>query len=101
MFSCTVKVTDERIEKLDRTLDFFISQVSNRHLLFRAKQVAGLVGQIISMQTGIGPLVRLTRALYTCLLARASWDSPVMIQLKACHEINFWKENLKKSVYWH
>ena len=24
MFSCTVKVTDERIEKLDSTLDFFI-----------------------------------------------------------------------------
>ena len=97
MFSCTVKVTDERIEKLDSTLDFFIKQVSNGHLLFRAKQVAGLVGQIISMQTGIGPLVRLrTRALYSCLLARASWDSPVMIQLNAYHELNFWKENLKK-----
>ena len=49
MFSCTVKVTDERIEKLDSTLDFFIKQVSNGHLLFRAKQVAGLVGQIISL----------------------------------------------------
>ena len=56
MFSCTVKVTDEKIEKLDSTLDFFIKQVSNRNLLFRAKQVAGLVGQIISIQTGIGPL---------------------------------------------
>ena len=77
MFSCTVKVTDERIEKLDRTFDFFIRQVSNGHLLFRAKQVAGLVDQIISMQTGIGPLVRLRTRLYTAVC----WQEQVGIPL--------------------
>lgn len=95
MLSGKVSVTPERLERLDRTLDWFISQVSKGFLIFTARKLAGLIGQIISMQCGIGSVVRLrTRALYKCLLAKASWDAPVMIQSDALKELVFWKENL-------
>ena len=47
------------------------------------------------MQCGFGSVVRLrTRALYKCLLAKASWDAPVMIQSDALRELVFWKKKL-------
>ncbi|MEW8548152.1 MAG: reverse transcriptase domain-containing protein [Candidatus Thiodiazotropha sp.] len=95
MVSGKVSVTPERLERLDQTLDWFIRQVSKGSLMFTARKLAGLIGQIISMQCGIGSAVRLrTRELYKCLLAKASWDSPVMIQSGAFQELLFWKENL-------
>ena len=46
------------------------------------------------MQGAMGPVVRLrTRSLYDCLLARAGWDAPVIVNSKAVDEIIFWKEN--------
>lgn len=34
-----------------------------------------------------------TRNLYDCLLARAGWDVPVLVNSKTVDEIIFWKEN--------
>jgi hypothetical protein len=46
------------------------------------------------MQGAMGPVVWLrTRSLYDCLLARAGWDAPVIVNSKVVDEIIFWKEN--------
>lgn len=72
-----------------------VDRVSKGSLFVTARSLAGLIGQIISMQCGLGSVVRLrTRALYKCLLTKASWDAPVMIQSDAFKELIFWKENL-------
>ena len=33
------------------------------------------------------------KQLYICILARASWNAPVMITKEAKEELLFWKEN--------
>ncbi|CAG2253752.1 unnamed protein product [Mytilus edulis] len=63
---------------------------------FKARLVASLVGQIISMQAAMGSVVRLrTRSLYECIMQKASWDSPVLIKEMAFDEVVFWKENVE------
>jgi hypothetical protein len=90
-----IKVTDTRVSKLLATLDWFIQKVASGQLFVKARDVASIVGQIISMQGAIGGTVRLrTRGLYTCILSRASWDSPVLIDDDAWKEAVFWKENV-------
>ena len=60
-------------------------------MLYRAKSVAGIVGQIISMQAVFGSLVRLrTRELYKCIVLRASWKSLVALTAPAIEELRFW-----------
>jgi hypothetical protein len=90
-----VKVTDARVSKLVNTLDWFIEKVAGGQLLVQARDVASIVGQVISMQGAVGNAVRLrTRGLYTCMLARASWESPILIDESAWKEAVFWKENI-------
>ena len=60
-------------------------------MLHNAKFVAGIVGQIISMQAVLGNLVRLrTRELYNCILLRASWKSLVTLTAPAVEELRYW-----------
>ncbi|CAG2221528.1 unnamed protein product [Mytilus edulis] len=67
-----------------------------RNCFFKARLVASLVGQIISMQAAMGSVVRLrTRSLYECIMQKASWDSPVLIKEMAFDEVVFWKENVE------
>lgn len=59
-------------------------------LYFAAKMIAGFVGQVISMQTVIGPLV----CLRTRLLSRASWNANVYLNSDAFDELTFLFSNL-------
>ncbi|XP_071149234.1 uncharacterized protein [Mytilus edulis] len=95
---CVGKVyaSPERLDKLRNFLNHFLEKISSRNCFFKARLVASLVGQIISMQAAMGSVVRLrTRSLYECIMQKASWDSPVSIKEKAFDEVVFWKENVE------
>ena len=64
--------------------------VGKCRVLFRSRFVACIVGQIISMQAVLGPLVRLkTKILYNCILLRASWNSLVALTAPAVEELKY------------
>jgi hypothetical protein len=91
------RVTDERIQKTLKLLQNLVEQISEGKLIFPVRTVASLIGQLISMQSAIGPVVRLrSRSLYECVASRASWEAPIMINSRALDELLFWKENLIK-----
>ncbi|XP_060569538.1 uncharacterized protein LOC132727948 [Ruditapes philippinarum] len=91
-----IKVTDNRIQKTELLLKGFIEKIRKGCVLFPVRSVARLIGQLISMQSAIGQLVRLrSRALYNCVTSRASWKAPVLITSRAFDEIVFWDKNLR------
>ncbi|XP_053374094.1 uncharacterized protein LOC128546787 [Mercenaria mercenaria] len=89
-------VTDKRASKTECLLKKFIDSVSRGKTVFHVRSVASLVGQLISMQSFVGQIVRLrSRSLYDCIVSRASWDAPVMLSSRAYDEIIFWNGNLR------
>ncbi|XP_021341945.1 uncharacterized protein LOC110442586 [Mizuhopecten yessoensis] len=92
-----VRVTTDRIDRLLYWLSNTMTQVTQRgQVLFSVRYVAALVGRIISMQGVVGSVARLrTRALYTCVLSRASWNARVMLTAEAIDEIEFWLLNVQ------
>ena len=63
---------------------------------YSVRKIACIIGQLISMQSAVGHIVRLrTRALYDCVQTRASWEAPVKVSSKALEKLIFWKENLR------
>ncbi|KAJ8313456.1 hypothetical protein KUTeg_008990 [Tegillarca granosa] len=92
----TVSITEDRIQRLLDNLNIVISQVSSGSLLLKARTLASISGQIISMKSGIGNIVRfITRYLFYCLQTRASWNSPVLADYRVLEELTFWKEHLR------
>ena len=60
-----------------------------------ARHAASIVGRIISMGLGIGPIARLrTRNLYALLGTRCSWYDRLVINEEAKDELGFWLSNL-------
>ena len=95
MITGTLRVTDERICRTEKFPDDLISTIISGNNLINVRKIACLVGQIISMQSAIGKLVRLrSRSLHKLVQCRASWDAPVLVSSKALNELIFWKENL-------
>ncbi|XP_063416794.1 uncharacterized protein LOC134699037 [Mytilus trossulus] len=90
-----VYVTESRLNKLKDTLNVIIHRLGKGEIKVTARFLASIIGQIISMKGAMGPVVRLrTRSMYDCLLYRASWNAPVLLNSKALDEIVFWKENV-------
>jgi hypothetical protein len=87
MKSGKLRISNERVDRL-------VNVIEEKHydkVLYRAKFVAGIVGQIISMQAVFRSLVRLrTRELYKCIVFRASWKSLVALTAPAIEELRFW-----------
>ena len=80
---------------MTQSLESLIQQVAAGKVLVKARRLASIIGQIISMQGGIGPLVRLrTRYLYNCLEKRASWDSCVLVDSLALSDLFYWQSNV-------
>lgn len=90
-------VIDERISRLEIAIESFLYQMKvSGSSVMRVRLVASIVGQIISLQTVIGKLVSMrTRALYWCILSRASWNAPVFITSEAIEELQFWQKNAR------
>ena len=91
-----LQVTNERICRTECLLNDLITKVTGGKVILPVRIIACIIGQLISMQSAVGHLVRLrTRALYDCVQTRASWEAPVMVSSKALEELIFWKENLR------
>ena len=75
--------------KLDRLKQklFELSSVD----LIGTKQIASVVGMIISMSLALGPVARLmTRSLYSVLNSRDSWCQRLSLTDEARDEVKFW-----------
>jgi len=71
----------------------------------KAKLLASILGKIISMALGLGPVSRLmTRSLYALLNTRHFWCESLAISLEAREELLFWVDNLNNlngQGIWH
>ena len=90
-------ITDDRVKRLELTCKSMLYQLGTQKLrILPARFAASVAGQIISMQSVLGKVVRLkTRELYKCIDTRLSWDSPVFISDKAEQEVSFWLLSIK------
>ena len=88
-------ITNDRIKRLEIFIDSLLYQVKQSNSgLIKVRAVASAVGQIISLQSVFGKIVRLrTRELYGCILSKASWNAPVKVTQGAINELKFWREN--------
>lgn len=92
-----MSITEDRKQRLLDNLNIVISQISSGSLLLKARTLASISGQIISMKSGIGNIVSfMTRYLFNCLQTRASWNSPVLVDYRVLEELTFWKEHVSK-----
>ena len=70
-----------------------------------AKELASLIGKIISMSLAFGPIARfMTRSLYATLNTRLSWFQQLEVTPKAKTELQFWLCNVHKyngQNIWH
>lgn len=65
-------------------------------MFVKARFLAVLIGQIMSMHTGMGSVVRrYTRNMYQCIMYKAGWDSPVPVDAEARAEVEFWRDNAR------
>ena len=65
-----------------------------------ARELASLVGSIISMYLGLGPVVRMrTRSLYAVINEVCYWDKRVALSEEALDEIHFWFENFDRPIW--
>ena len=61
------------------------------------RQLASVVGQIISMGIAVGPIARLrSRYLYDVINHRWSWQDKVVLSQEAADELQFWKANIAR-----
>ena len=62
-----------------------------------ARALASLVGSIISMYLGLGPVVRMrTRSLYAVINEACYWDERISLSEEALDEIHFCFENFDR-----
>jgi hypothetical protein len=95
MISGSLSVSEKRMSKLQRALEITVHKVTSGLTAIRARALASLVGQIISMSAAMGAVVRLkTRYMYNCLVARLGWDSLVYVDHNALSEMFFWQKNM-------
>jgi hypothetical protein len=96
MLSGVIRVTHERVTKLLEAIDQLIARATRQECVIPVRQLASIVGMVISMQSAMGAVVRLrTRSMYRCVLDRASWNAPVIVDERARRELVFWKENVQ------
>ena len=85
-----IEVPHERLSALQYKLD---SACKVETLC--ARQLAGVIGTIISMSLAIGPVSRfMTRSIYMLLESRLSWWDMLKITPDARQELEFWKASL-------
>ena len=84
-------VPEKKISRLCNCID---SAFPSSHI--RARVLASIVGQIISMSLAIGPVARLrTRILYDLLNSRRSWSDMLRMSDAARQEMQFWKFSIE------
>jgi len=82
----TFSVPLEKIQALRTLLDHIIEAPK-----VPARQLASIIGKIISMSLGLGPVTRLmTRGLYANLNNRMGWCQRLCLTREALQELEFW-----------
>ena len=85
-----ITVPDKKIIALQNMLQSLVGKNC-----IKAKQLASLVGKIISMNLALGPVARLmTRGLYALLQTRFAWCDGLQPTPEAEVELTFWAESL-------
>ena len=89
----------DRVKKLKQWVGKMLNQIQGVKYysdsgrvgpLVRVRELAGIVGQIISMYNGIGNVAQLrTRSMQWCIETRAGWDSSVAVNEEAFAELKF------------
>ena len=80
-------------KKLDLLKEQIAKAMEGREL--PAMALASVIGKILSMSLGLGPVTRLmTRGMYTVLNARASWFQQVLLTSGAREELAFWLRHI-------
>ena len=93
----TISPTARRIDKIFSSINDL--NLASGCRVFQVKIIASLVGQIISLGSCFGNLVRImTRNLYKCIESRFSWFSLITLDDLACNDIMFWNQFLKDFV---
>ena len=60
------------------------------------RQLASIVGQIVSMSLGLSSVARLmTRSLYTIINCRTTWNDKIVWTEEAWAEMKFWENNIE------
>ena len=87
-----LKVPEERYKKLMQSLAPY---ADSSPTVMPVRMLASVIGQIISMSLVIGPIARLmTRACYSVIESRRSWQDRVQLTQEAGTELRFWHQNL-------
>ena len=81
-----IEVPEEKLAVLQHMLDQACKSPS-----LHARQMASIVGRIISMGLAIGPVCRfMTRSLYAVLESRQTWREELTLSPEAQDELKFW-----------
>ena len=88
----TISIAAHRLEKLASTLNNILKQTE-----VTARQLAQVVGQIVSTGSVTGNLARiLSRHCQISIAAVDNWDSPFSLDKYCLEELNFWLDNVDK-----
>ena len=83
-------------DKLDVLTDD-IDRILSLYPMVKVREVASLVGRILSMARAVGSLARMfTRSLYAAIGSRMSWYAVVCLDARAKAEMEFWKANVHR-----
>lgn len=89
-------ITEERLTHLLDSLSKILAEVAFQKELFKVRFVAGIAGQILSLQVVLGSVCRVkTPELYKCIDKRSNWDSFVLLSNSAVTELDYWRLNVK------
>ena len=80
-----------------KKLDAVIDQMNwaRENQVLPATALACIIGMILSMSFGPGPVMRLMmQGMYTVLNARVSWSQQVLLTSEALEELVFWLEHI-------
>ena len=89
----SIQVTEKRINKLLLAIGNLISDHC-KIVTVHVKDLASVVGQVISMEIVVGNTVRLmTRSAYRAINVCTSWASSVKLDPSTLDELYFWHEN--------
>lgn len=84
-------VTATRVNRLKICISNVFESYEAGLFWFDVRNIASVAGQIISMQTVFGSVVRLrTRYLYYCIINRSSWKSSIVLSEKAMNILKYW-----------
>ena len=87
-----IRVPQQRIKGLKER----IAIVTRQECTTTARQLASLVGTVVSMGQALGPVSRLwTRAMYWDILSADFWSQRMTLSPKALREVQFWKDSFK------